>query len=92
MRQIRDLQTYGHCEADTMIFRYRKWATDVGFKKILIRADDSDVFLGALQHRDTRSETVIDKGLCGKNNRKQINMNDLAETLGDDVSSMIVLI
>ena len=72
-----------------MIFRYSKWTTDFELKKILIRVDDSDVFLGALQHRDTISDTVIDKGLCGKNNRKQINMNDLAETLGDDESSII---
>ena len=70
------------------MFRYRKWATGRGFKKILFRADDSDIFLGALRHREPSSETVIDKGQCGKNNRKQINMNKLAEILGDDVSSV----
>ena len=68
------------------MIRYRKWAIDRGFKKIMFRADDSDIFLGALQHREPRSETVIDKGQCRKNNRKQVNMNKLAEALGDDVS------
>ena len=85
---MRELQTYGHIDADTKMIRYRKWATDRGFKKIMFRADDSDIFLGALQHREPRSETVIDKGQCGKNNRKQVNMNKLAEALGDDVSSV----
>lgn len=69
------------------MFRYRTWATDNGFKKILFRADDADIFLGALMHRELRSETVIDKGQSGKNNRKQINMNRLAETLGNEVIS-----
>ena len=70
------------------MFYYRKWAAGMGFKKILIRADDADIFLGALQHREPSTETVIDKGQCGKNNRMQINMNKLAKKLGDDVSSV----
>ena len=69
---------------ETLTLIIRSWGR-YWFKKILIRADDSDIFLGALQHREPRSETVIDKGQCGKNNRKQVNMNKLAEALGDDV-------
>lgn len=57
-------------------------------KVIIVRADDSDVFILLLHHQlHMSSDTTIfmDMGLSSKNNRRCHNMSEIAASLGPKV-------
>ena len=64
---------------------YYKWAVDRGFMNILFRADDGDIFIMILLHNCPNSNTILDKGHSGKNNRRLIPMTELVQALGEKV-------
>ena len=87
---VPQLETSQHDEADTrMLFHAYYIATHTAQPvKILVRADDADVFINFLHH-DKKLENVEiyqDLGLCSKNNRRIVNLSALAKELGSDVS------
>ena len=68
-----------------MLIFYHRWAAEKGYKNIVVRADDSDVFILLLQHNQKKTNTVMDKGQSRKNTRRLCPMNKLASVLGEKV-------
>lgn len=86
---VPQLEALHHEEADTrMVFHaYHTAIRATQPVKILVRADDGDVFLSFLFHAKNLGNTQVyqDLGLCSKNNRRTINLSSLAEILGSEV-------
>ena len=89
--EIEELQIHGHREADTMMVSYASRLSETK-KVILIRADDADVFIFMLHHQVHMSDGTtifMNMGLSTKNNRRALNITQLATTL--DLEVMLTL-
>ena len=70
-------------EADTRIVIYIKFAKDQGFKSVVVRTPDTDVFFILLFHAHDLEITIyVDIG-TGKKQRL-VNVSELASTLGKE--------
>lgn len=69
-------------ESDTRFIIYTKWAQDNGYKAVCIRSSDADVFFILLNYASSFNIAIyMDMGT--KNNRKLINISELASDLGE---------
>ena len=86
--QIGKLQLEGHVEADSMLMAFTSILSKVG-ENLVWRCDDSDVLVDGLYH-EAKSHfpgtVYMDRGLSGKNNRRIINIRQLAANLTHVVS------
>ena len=82
--KIGELQCEGHSEADTMIVRYSLCASSSA-TRIVVRADDADIFFLLLQHAHLLVPVMMDLGLSSRNNRRCVNISQLAKSLGPEV-------
>ena len=82
-----EFKVSGHREADTMMVYYA-CRMSVTKKVIVVRADDSDVFILLLHHQlhmSSNTTILMDMGLSSKNNRRCHNMSEIAASLGPKV-------
>ena len=86
--QIGELQLEGHMEADSMLMSFTSSLSKIG-ENLFWRCDDADVLVDGCYHeaKSHFSGTVyMDRGLSGKNNRRTINIRQLAASLTPAVS------
>ena len=70
-------------ETDTRIVLYLKYAKDQGFKSVVVRTPDTDIFFILLLHAHDLEITIyVDIGTGKK--RRLINISELASTLGKE--------
>ncbi|KAK7912489.1 hypothetical protein WMY93_012700 [Mugilogobius chulae] len=89
--EIGEYQCSGHLEADTMIVHYAvSAATESSASTVLVRCDDSDVFLLLVKHAfRIKAQIIMDLGHSSKNNRRCINITDLANKVGPEVCAAL---
>ena len=82
LSEIHSLQSNQE-ETDTSIVIYIKYAEDQGFKSVVVRTPDTDVFFILLFHAHGLEITIyVDIG-TGKM-RRLVNVSELASTLGKE--------
>ncbi|KAK7901340.1 hypothetical protein WMY93_018109 [Mugilogobius chulae] len=89
--EIGEYQCSGHLEADTMIVHNAvSAATESSASTVLVRCDDSDVFLLLVKHAfRIKAQIIMDLGHSSKNNRRCINITDLANKVGPEVCAAL---
>ena len=88
--QVRSLQTERHEEADTALIFYAGQFCKED-KNMVIRCDDTDVFILLLHHQKWMSgEVFMDLGHSSKNNRRTRDMKQVARAWGPPVSNMFI--
>lgn len=89
--QIRQLQLEGHVEADSMLIAFAHILSKAG-ENLVWRCDDTDVLIDGLYHESQShfpGTVYMDRGLSGKNNRRIINIKQLAANLTHAVSLIL---
>ena len=87
--QISGMQLEGHVEADSMLMALTHILSKAG-ENLVWRCDDTDVLVDGLYHESQShfpGTVFMDRGLSGKNNRRMINVRQLAANLTHTVSS-----
>ena len=88
--EVGEFKLSGHREADTMMVYFASCLSATK-KAIVVRADDTDVFILLLHHQvhmSTGTTIFMDMGLSSKNNRRCYNMSGIATSLGPKVISL----
>ena len=89
--QIGELQLEGHVEADSMLMAFAHILSKAG-ENLVWRCDDTDVLVDGLYHESQShfpGTVYMDRGLSGKNNRRIINIRQLAANLTHVVSLIV---
>ena len=84
---IRGMQLEGHREADTGMIYLGVTLSRPGHN-LVFRVDDTDFLINVLSHSHRfKGRVILDMGLTGKNNRRRIDVKQLAGTLSPLVST-----
>ena len=72
-----------HEESDSRFIIYTQWAQDNAYKAVCVRCSDADVFFILLKYASS-FEITIYLDMWTKNNRKMINVSEVASDLGEE--------
>ena len=76
-------------ETDTRVVLYVKYAEDLGFKSVVVRTPDTDIFFILLHHANDRKIIIyVDIGTGKK--RRLINVSELAVNFGREWCSTLL--
>ena len=82
----------GHREADTGMIYLGVTLSRPG-KNLLFRCDDTDFMMNSVHHSHRfKGRVLLDMGLTGKNNRRKIDVKQLAGAIPPIVSVIITIL